>query len=73
MQLRSGERLQGAGITVNRKLGVLVAAILLPGGLIALFGAWMLKRLSETPRGRKALAAAKERMPAWAMGMRQAA
>jgi hypothetical protein len=63
---------------VNRKLGVLLAAILLPGGLIALFSAWIVKRLADTPRGRKVVAQARERMPAWAtrmpsFGARQAA
>ena len=64
---------------VNRKLGVMVAAILLPGGLIALVGAFVLKRLSQTSRGQKVLQFAREKAPVWAnlkapaLGARQAA
>jgi hypothetical protein len=62
---------------VNRKLGVVVAAILLPGGLIALLGALVLKRLSQTSRGQKVLQMARASVPAWAkvplLGARQAA
>lgn len=54
---------------MNRKLGLIVAAILLPGGLIALLSAFVLKRLSETPRGQRVLAKAKDSVPAWAMNM----
>jgi hypothetical protein len=55
---------------VNRKLAVIVAAILLPGGFIALLSAFVLKRLSQTARGQRVLAAAKDSVPAWAMNMR---
>jgi hypothetical protein len=55
---------------VNRKLGVMVAAILLPGGLIALLSVYVLKRLSQTARGQRVLAKAKESVPAWAMNFR---
>jgi hypothetical protein len=62
---------------VNRKLGVVVAAILLPGGLIALLGVYVLKRLSQTPRGQKVMQLARASVPSWAkvplLGARQAA
>jgi hypothetical protein len=55
---------------VNRKIGVIVAAILLPGGLIALLSAFVLKRLSQTERGQRVLARAKSNAPAWATNFR---
>jgi hypothetical protein len=51
---------------VTRKLAILVAAILVPGGLIALAGALFFKALSQTERGRKVVALAQKRLPAWA-------
>jgi hypothetical protein len=51
---------------MSRKIGVIVAAILLPGGLIALLSAFVIKRLSQTPRGQRVLAKAKDSVPAWA-------
>jgi hypothetical protein len=58
---------------MNRKLGVMVAAILLPGGLIALLSAYILKRLSQTQRGQRVLAKAKANVPAWASNLRMPA
>ena len=55
---------------MNRKLGVVVAAILLPGGLIALVGAFVLKRLSQTSRGQKVLQFAREKAPVWAANLK---
>jgi hypothetical protein len=55
---------------VNRKLGVLVAAILLPGGLIALLSAYVIKRLSQTARGQRVIAKARDNVPAWATNFR---
>jgi hypothetical protein len=55
---------------VNRKIGVIVAAILLPGGLIALLSAFVLRRLSQTERGQRVLSRAKSNVPAWATNMR---
>jgi hypothetical protein len=55
---------------VNRKLGVMVAAILLPGGLIALVGAFVLKRLSQTSGGQKVLQFARDMAPGWATNLK---
>ncbi|HEY2030983.1 MAG TPA: hypothetical protein VGH20_17420 [Myxococcales bacterium] len=55
---------------MNRKLGVMVAAILLPGGLIALVGAFVLKRLSQTSRGQKVLQFARDKAPGWAANLK---
>jgi hypothetical protein len=55
---------------VTRKLIILVAAILIPGGFVALIGAWVLKALGQTERGRKVVALARQRVPAWAGGLR---
>jgi hypothetical protein len=49
---------------VNRKLALIVAAIVLPGGLIALVGAMVLKALAHTVRGRKVVELAQKRVPA---------
>jgi hypothetical protein len=41
---------------VNRKLALLLAAIVLPGGFLALLGVFFVKALSQTERGRKVMA-----------------
>lgn len=43
-----------------------VAAILLPGGFLALFGALLFGALRKTERGQKALEAARRTVPSWA-------
>jgi hypothetical protein len=48
---------------VNRKLALILAAIVLPGGFIALLGAMFLRALSQTKRGRKVFALARKRVP----------
>jgi hypothetical protein len=50
---------------MNRKLALIVAAVVLPGGFIALVGAWFLKALSQTERGRKVVSLARQRVPFW--------
>ena len=45
-----------------RKLALIVAAIILPGGLIALFGAMVFKALTQTARGRKVVDLARKRV-----------
>ena len=49
---------------MNRKLALIVAAIIVPGGLIALFGAMLFKALTQTERGRRVVDLAKRRVPA---------
>ena len=51
---------------VPRKLLIVLAAILVPGGFIALFGALALKALQKSQRGREVIALAQKRAPAWA-------
>jgi hypothetical protein len=65
---------------MNRKIALIVAAVVLPGGFIALVGAWFLKALSQTERGRRVVSLARQRVPSWApqlaspaFGRRQAA
>jgi len=53
---------------VNRKLALIVAAIVLPGGFIALLGAVFLKALSQTERGRKVVALAQKRVSRLTLG-----
>jgi hypothetical protein len=48
---------------VNRKLALILAAIVLPGGFIALLGAMFLRALGQTERGRKVFALARKRVP----------
>jgi hypothetical protein len=58
---------------VTRKnLTVLLAAIIIPGGFIALIGGWLLQRASKTERGRRVLelartqgVAMKNKVPVW--------
>jgi len=53
---------------VNRKLALIVAAIVLPGGFIALLGVMFLKALSQTERGRKVVALAQKRVSRLSLG-----
>jgi hypothetical protein len=53
---------------VNRKLTLFLAAIVLPGGFIALLGFIFLKALSQTQRGRKVVALAQRRMAGFRAG-----
>jgi hypothetical protein len=48
---------------VTRKLALIIAAIVLPGGFIALLGAMFLKALGQTERGRKVVDLARKRVP----------
>ncbi|TMA15694.1 MAG: hypothetical protein E6J86_05200 [Deltaproteobacteria bacterium] len=53
---------------MNRKLALIVAAIVLPGGFIALLGVMFLKALSQTERGRKVVALAQKRVSRLTLG-----
>ena len=48
---------------VNRKLALIVAAVVLPGGFVVLLGAMLLKALKQTARGRKMVELAQKRVP----------
>jgi len=48
---------------VNRKLALIVAAIVLPGGFVILLGAVLLKALKQTAPGRKMFELARKRVP----------
>jgi hypothetical protein len=54
---------------VPRKIAILLVALLVPGGLVALCGAWLVKAL-RSERARRALASAHSRVPAWAGALR---
>ena len=49
---------------MTRKIAILVIALLVPGGLIALFGAALYKAMERTARGRKVIAMARRSAPA---------
>lgn len=53
---------------MNRKLTLFLAAIVLPGGFIALLGFIFLKALSRTKRGQKVVALAQKRMAGFRAG-----
>lgn len=53
-----------------RRIALVVAAIIVPGGFVALIGAWLFKALSQTERGRKVVDLARSRVPAWVAGWR---
>jgi hypothetical protein len=55
---------------VARKIVIVIAAVLIPGGFIALAAGWLLKALSQTERGRKVVDLARSRVPAWVAGWR---
>lgn len=64
---------------MTRKLALILAAIVLPGGFLALFGVVLVKALSRTERGRRVVSIAQKRMAAFrgagapVFGERQAA
>ena len=64
---------------VNRKIALIVAAIVLPGGFVLLLGAVLLKALKQTARGRKMFELAQRGVPTLqalrnsVLGQRQAA
>jgi len=47
---------------VNRRILMVVAALVLPGGFVALFGALLVRAASRTERGRKLLEFAREKV-----------
>lgn len=49
---------------MTRKLALILAAIVLPGGFLALFGVVLVKALSRTERGRRVVSIAQKRMAA---------
>ena len=61
-----------------RKIAIVLAAIIVPGGLIALFGAALYQAMQRTERGRKVIDLARRNVPAFpayfrGAGQRQAA
>jgi hypothetical protein len=54
-------------VTTKAKLAVVFAAIIVPGGFVALFGAWLANVLARTPRGQRMLEKARAVVPAWAL------
>jgi hypothetical protein len=48
---------------VNRRIAFVIAALVLPGGFVALFGAWLFRAASRTERGQRLLSFARERVP----------
>ena len=54
---------------VNRKLTILLAALLVPGGLLALVAGFLFTRLAKTEKGRKVVEVARARAPAWASAL----
>jgi len=47
---------------VNRRILMIIAAVVVPGGLVALFGALLVRAASRTERGRKWLDFAREKV-----------
>jgi len=48
---------------VNRRIAFVLAALVLPGGFVALVGAWLFRAATRTQRGRKLLSFAREKVP----------
>ena len=57
-------------VSVTRKIILVLAAVLVPGGFVALVAAWLFRTLSQTERGRKVVDLARSRVPAWVAGWR---
>ena len=51
-------------VCVTRKIAILIAALIVPGGLIALFGAALYRAAQNSERGRKVIALARRNVPA---------
>jgi hypothetical protein len=47
---------------VNRRILMILAAVVVPGGFVALFGALLVRAASRTERGRKLLDFAREKV-----------
>lgn len=60
-------------IAVNRKLTILLAALIVPGGLFALLAGFLFRKLADTEKGRKVVEVARARAPAWVPGFRAGA
>jgi hypothetical protein len=58
---------------VARKIIMIVVALLVPGGLIALFGAWMIRLFQRSRNGRTSTALARRGVLFGAGASRQAA
>jgi hypothetical protein len=54
---------------VARKITLLLGAVLIPGGFIALLAVMLFKQLARTGRGRKVFELARSRVPAWVAGI----
>ena len=48
---------------VNRRIAFVIAALVLPGGFVALLGVWLFRAATRTERGRKILTLAREKVP----------
>lgn len=55
---------------VNRKIAFILAALIVPGGFIALLGAFLFKAVGRTERGKKVMQFARNRVPAFATQFR---
>ena len=69
MRLRTGTA-RAHLLFVLRKTALILAAIILPGGLIALFGSLLVRQLAKTERGRKIYEAARTRVPGWTSALK---
>jgi hypothetical protein len=49
-----------------RRVSFVIAAVLVPGGLVLLLAAWLAYRLARTDRGLRAVAALRRRLPSLA-------
>ena len=55
---------------MKRKLAIFAAALIIPGGFLALFAAWLAQVLSRTERGQRYLAAARTSLQPIAASLR---
>ena len=53
-----------------RKIALIVTAIIIPGGLLALGFSYLMRSLARTERGRKMVELARSRVPAWTAALR---
>ena len=61
------------GIGVKRNLTIVLAALIVPGGLLALIAGFLVNRFANTEKGRKVVAVARARAPSWASALGTAA
>ncbi|HUJ29192.1 MAG TPA: hypothetical protein VLW85_24400 [Myxococcales bacterium] len=55
---------------MHRKIALILTAVIVPGGLIALVATLLFRSLAKTERGKRVVRYARDRVPAWSAALR---